>query len=206
MTVSLSDIINESEGLPTADFLRYLVRDKFPGKVVVTTSLRARGMATLRMLADIEPATPVVFCHMKRTYPGSMEYKESIIESLGLTDVRSPEDDNGPLEGDCHHSEALWGQMDDGKRQYRTIPLNQTLKPFDCWISAVYHSPYSDDVPPRVAQEGRLIRIDPMAGWTKEEVRDYLKQRDVPFHPMAMNLQYQRVDTVASVHADDYHY
>ena len=206
MTISVPDMINESEGMETAEFLSYLIRDKFPGKVLITTSLRARGMVTLRMVADIAPETPVVFLHMKNMYPESMEYKATIIEKLGLKDVRGPEEDNGKIEGDCHHSEALWGEMDDGTRQYTTIPLNETLKGFDCWISALYHAPYSDEPQPRLLEEGRLVRVNPMAGWKEDEVRSYLKERDVPFHPRAMKLSYKRVDSEPPTAAVTYNY
>ncbi len=206
MVISAQNIINESEGMEAPEFLRYLVRDKFPGKVVITTSLRARGMVTLRMIADIAPETPVIFCHMKNMYPGSMEYRTSMVEMLGLTDVRSPEVDNGNLPGDCNHSEALWGEMNDGTRQYTTIPMNDTLKEFDCWISAVYHTPYSEKPRPRLVEEGRLVRVDPLVGWTEDKVRSYLKERDLPFHPSAMNLSYRRVDAEPPAPTDGYNY
>jgi phosphoadenosine phosphosulfate reductase len=207
MAVSAEDVIKETEGMEAPDFLRYLIVDKFPGKTVVTTSLRARGMVTLSMVADIAPDTPVVFCHMKNMYPGSMEYKAEMIEKLGLKDVRSPVDDLDALPGDSFHCENLWGEdVNDGTRHYTTVPLNETLKPFDCWISVVCHNPYSYEPRPRVLQEGRLLRIHPLVGWQEEKVRSYLKERNLPFHPMAMNASYQRVDAEPPAARESYNY
>lgn len=207
MTISLPDIVGESERMATAAFLGYLVRDTFPGKVLVTASLRARSVATLRMIADIAPSTPVVFCHVKNVFPESLEYRSFIVKALGLTDVRFPEEDTGSLPGDCYHSEALWAEDPiDGTRCYTTIPLNQTLKNFDCWVSAVYHGPYSDKPRPKAVEEGRLVRVDPLVGWTKEEVRGYLQERGLPFHPKAMHRVHQSVALKSAVPADAYHY
>ena len=207
MSVSAADIISESEGMKTEEFLRYLLLDKFPGKVAITTSLRARGIVTLRMIADIAPETPVVFCHMKNVYPGSMEYKAEIIEMIGLKDVRSPLEDSGALPGDEYHCENLWGEdINDGTRHYTTVPLNETLKLFDCWISAVCHNPYSYEPRPRVIEEGRILRVHPLVGWTEDEVRSYLKERELPFHPMAMHAAYQRVEAEPAAPREDYNY
>lgn len=207
MAVSAEDIIKESEGMEAAEFLRYLILDKFPGKAIVTTSLRARGMVTLRMIADFAPETPVVFCHMKNMYPGSMDYKAEIIETLGLKDVRSPIEDTGTLPGDSFHCENLWGEdINDGTRHYTTVPLNDTLKPFDCWISAVCHNPYSYEPRPRVLEEGRILRIHPLVGWKEDKVRSYLKERGLPFHPMAMHAAYKRVDSEPAAPTDGYNY
>ncbi len=207
MAVLPPDIICESEGMETADFLRYLVCEKFPGKVLITASLRARSIATLRMIADIASSTPVVFCHMKNVFPESLEYRSMIVDELGLTDVRAPELDAGSLPGDCYHSEALWAEDPiDGSRTYTTILLNQTLKNFDCWISAVYHGPYSDEPRPMVMEEGRLIRVDPLPGWPMDKVRGYLNERGLPFHPKTMQRVHQPIVPAPVVPGDGYHY
>jgi phosphoadenosine phosphosulfate reductase len=207
MTLPLPDVIDECEGMEAAQLLRHLIVDRFPGKVLVTASLRARSVVTLRLIADIDPSTPVVFCHMKNIFKESLDYKATIIEELGLSDVRSPADDTGTLAGDAHHCENLWGEdPDDGTRRYSTIPLNDTLKPFDCWISAVYHNPYTYEPRPRMSAEGRLLRVHPLAGWSKDEVRAYLRERGLPFHPKAMQLIRQEAVTSPFVHTDDYHY
>ncbi len=207
MTGSASDVVRETDGMAAAAFLRHIVQDTFPGKVLVTVSLRARSVVTLRMIADIAPSTPVVFCHMRNMFQESLDYKARIIEELGLTDVRSPAEDSGALQDDRFHSEALWGEDPiDHMRRYTTIPLNETLKPFDCWISAVYHAPYSDAEVPRVIDDGRLLRVNPLAGWQKDDVRAYLKDRDLPFHPKAMQLPHPHVIAKPVEPGDDYHY
>ena len=207
MAVSLQDVVRETDGMEASAFLRYLVRDAFPDKVLVTASLRARSIVTLRMIADVAPSTPVVFCHAKDILPESLEYRAYIVETLGLTEVRPPKADTGRLPGDTFHRENLWFEDPvDQTHRYSTVRLNQTLETFDCWISAVYQGPYSDEPRPRVTQEGRLVRVDPLAGWSKEKVRGYLKERDLPFHPKAMQRGYQPVAPLPYVPSDDYHY
>ena len=49
------------EGCTPEQLLRLLITDRFPGRTVITASLRAPSIVVLKMVADIDPVTPVVF-------------------------------------------------------------------------------------------------------------------------------------------------
>src|SRR3546814_16887009 len=76
----LSDVRSVSSKLATPDLLRYLITEKFPGKTVVSASLRAPSIVMLSMVADVDPTTPVVFCRPGHLFPKSLEYRKRIIE------------------------------------------------------------------------------------------------------------------------------
>ncbi|MBI3451295.1 MAG: phosphoadenosine phosphosulfate reductase family protein [Rhodospirillales bacterium] len=181
------DILDSTGKLDASSLLRFLIAEKFPRKTLVTCSLRGRSVVVLKLISEIDPSTPVVFCHMPDIYPESLEYRNKLVSELGLRDIRDPAEDNGPLPGDCNHSEGLWAENPvDHTRAYETIHLNRSLANFDCWISAVYHGPYPDTPGPRVRQEGRLIRIDPLAAWTQDQVRRFMGEHGLSYHPQAM--------------------
>src|SRR3546814_13930004 len=73
-------------------------------------------------------------------------------------------------------------------RDFEIVYLNETLAPYDCWISAVYHMARGGNVRHRVGVEGRLIRLDPLLSWSQDDVHRYMVDHDFPFHPRA----YQR--------------
>ena len=184
----VEDIYELSQKLDTSAFLRCLIVDKFPKKIIATCSLRGRSVVLLKMISVIEASTPIVFCHMPNLYPESLEYRTWLINQLGLLDIRGPaENDGGPLPDDRNHSEALWAENPvDHTRAYKNIDLNRTLANYDYWISGVYPGPYADAAGPQVTQEGRLIRIDPLASWTQVQVRRFMEEHGLPFHPKAM--------------------
>lgn len=171
--------------MDTPSFLRFLIVERFPGKIVATCSLRARSLVLAKLISEIDPSTPIVFCHAPEPLPESLEYRAKLVSQLGLLDTRDPaEEEGGPLPGDCNHSEGLWAENPiDHARAYRIINLNRSLASFDCWISGVYHGPYTDTPQPRVTEQGRLIRIDPLASWTKEQVRSFMKKNGLRYHP-----------------------
>lgn len=165
--------------------LRFLITEKFPHKTVATCSLRARSIVLLKMISEIDASTPIVFCHAPNPYPESLEYRATLISQLGLRDIRDPApDEDGPSPGDCDHNEGLWAENPvNHTRVYKIVHLNRALADFDCWISGVYHGPYSETPAPRVTEEGRLIRINPLASWTQDQVRQFMKENRLRYHP-----------------------
>ena len=179
------DIRAISPELATADLLAFLIRDKCPGKTVVTASLRASSLVVLKLVADVDPTTPVVFCHPGHLFPESLEYRERIVELLGLTRISvSSGGEVDVMPGDHDHYERMWSESPDGLgRVAEIVHLNRTLTPYDCWISAVYHHPRPAEIRKRVDVHGRLIRVDPLVRWSKAEVRAFLREHGLPFHP-----------------------
>jgi phosphoadenosine phosphosulfate reductase len=171
--------------MDTPAFLRFLLTQAYPQRTVVTCSLRARSIVLLKMISEIDAATPIAFCHAPELFPESLEYRTRLIDRLGLRDIREPaENEGGPGQDDCHHNEGLWAENPiDGSRAYKIVNLNRTLAAFDCWISGVYHGPYSATPGPRVSGEGRLVRINPLASWTQDQVRQYMEENALAYHP-----------------------
>jgi phosphoadenosine phosphosulfate reductase len=64
-------------------------------------------------------------------------------------------------------------------------PLANALAGFDAWISG--RKRYQGGARlhlPLVEADGPRIKINPLAHWTKEDVRAYLKTHDLPEHPL----------------------
>ena len=186
MTV-FQDIRSISPELSAEELLRHLIVERFPGKTLVTASLKAPSVVVLKMVADIDPATPVVFCRRGFQFPESRDYRERIVGLLGLETVsETAGGETEILPGDIDHAERMWSETEDGMaRSYEICHLNRTLAPYDCWISAVYHLPRSPHIERRVDVESRLIRVDPLLRWSREEVGAFMREHGLPFHPRA---------------------
>ena len=182
------DIRSISPDLSAQDLLRHLILERFPGKTLVTASLKAPGLVVLKMVADIDPATPVVFCLRGFQFPESRAYRERIVDLLGLENIsQSTGGEVEVLPGDIDHCERMWSETEDGMaRSYEICHLNRTLAPYDCWISAVYHMPRSPHIEQRVDVESRLIRVDPLLRWSRDDVRAFMREHELPFHPRAI--------------------
>ena len=181
------DIRSISTELTTAQLLRHLITERFPGDIVVTASLRAPSICVLKMVADIDPSTPVVFCQRPPVFEESAEYRELIVKHLGLTNVSMNEGrETEVAAGDRDHCERMWVHYRDMPgRSFQLLHINECLASFNCWISAVYHTDPSEVMHNRVDVEGRLIKVDPLARWSKKDVQQYMADNQLPYHKMA---------------------
>ena len=193
------DIRAVSVNLDTPALLRYLIKERFPAKTVITASLRAPSIVVLTMISEIDPATPVVFCH-RWPFKESIEYRARIVEILGLSNVSSTEGHEVLVKpGDVDHCERMWIHYQDMPgRSFQLLHLNDCLAPYSCWISAVYHIAKPDHVLKRVDVEGRLIKVDPLIRWSKDDIRAFMRTHGLPYHKMAAREYRYRGDPAES--------
>lgn len=183
MMIEIDELRHTTAGISPPALLRRMM-ERFPRRCVTTSALRARSVVVLKMIADIDPAAPIIFCHASYIYPESVEYRARIVRLLGLTNVRDPETDElGVLPDDQDHFEIIRSDVSGGGTIESLVHLNKSLADFDCWISAAYHKPYSDVATERLIREGRILRVDPLSGWSQEQVHAWMAKYGLPHHP-----------------------
>jgi phosphoadenosine phosphosulfate reductase len=183
----VQDIRSVSVHLDTPELLRYLIKEKFPGKIAVTASLIAPSVVVLKMVADIDPATPIIFCQRPPIFEVSAEYRTQIVERLGLTNVSLTEGHETRVrDGDHDHCERMWVHYPDMPgSSLQVLHINDSLAPYSCWISAVYHMQRPNEVVNRVDVDGLVIKVDPLVRWSKDDVRAFMRTNDLPYHKLA---------------------
>lgn len=173
--------------MPCINLLEYLIKEKFPGKIAITASLRARSVIVQQMVSEVDPATPIIYLTAGKPFPESEQYREMIIKRFGFTNVLTPAGGNESAirANDQDHIEWVKARYDrsHGATQ-EAMHLNHTLEPFDCWISAVYHFDQDQTVRSRVEREGRIIRVNPLIDWDVERVQNFMAEFDLPYHKL----------------------
>src|SRR3954470_20309900 len=82
----LSDKLAEAS--PTeivAEALRIVGRDQ----LAVASSFGIESATLLKIVADVDPSIPVLFLDTGWLFPETIAYRDTLIERLGLTDVRT---------------------------------------------------------------------------------------------------------------------
>lgn len=176
-----------TEGCTAQKLLQYLIEDRFPGSTVVTASLRAPSVVVLKMVADVDPATPVVFCRRGTPFPESTAYHDAIVGLLGLTNVTvTAGHERVARRGDRDHCEQMRVEYGNCSGAVHEIAhLNDVLAPFECWVSAVYHAARPADSRVRIDADGRLYRVNSLAGWSDEQIREFMQRHGIPHHARA---------------------
>lgn len=153
--------------------------------ITYVSSFGAESAVMLALIADVDPDLPIMFLETGMHFPQTLDYKEALIERLGLSNVR----DVLPDEAERTTLDAnnmLWKTDPDACCALRKVrPLEPALKGFDSWITGRkrFHGGARLSLPVFEAAQGR-IKVNPLAGWTQEDVQAYFKRRDLPKHPL----------------------
>ena len=166
--------------------LRPLIEREFPGRLAVVSSFGAESAVVLAMVAAIDPRVPVLFLDTGKLFGETLRYRDRLIDSLGLADVRTLRPGPKPLAA-ADPDGMLW--LDDPDRccaVRKVAPLANALSGFDAWISGRkrYHGGARADLPLFEADSSGRIKINPVAGWAREQIEAAFAARDLPRHPL----------------------
>ena len=88
--------------LPSAEVLDRALRDASPAEVIaaalqavgrerlaLVSSFGTESAALLKVMADVDPAIPVIFLDTGWLFEETLAYRDTLIATLGLSDVRS---------------------------------------------------------------------------------------------------------------------
>ncbi len=172
-------------GLDGGALLAPLIHREFPGRIAVVSSFGAEAAVLLHLVAEIEPATPVVFLDTGKHFPETLAYREEVTARLGLRDLRIVTPD--PLA--AAHLDPLGILWRDGPDHCchlrKVLPLKRALSGFDAWITGRkrYQGDARTGLETVEAADGR-IRVNPLARWSSDRVEAAFAASDLPRHPM----------------------
>lgn len=168
------------------EILRVAV-ERFGGRLALVSSFGSESAVLLHMLSEIERSTPVLFLDTGMLFGQTLDYRKSLTERLGLTDVR----DLRPSFQDLATSDPksdLWKTDTDACCAIRKVaPLDRVLLPeFDAWITGRkrFHGGSRLSLPVVEAGAEGKIKFNPLANWSKAELDAYMAEHDLPAHPL----------------------
>jgi phosphoadenosine phosphosulfate reductase len=184
--------------LPSAQELDRALRDASPADVIakalaifdreklaLVSSFGTESAALLKVMADVDPAIPVVFLDTGWLFEETLAYRDTLIEKLGLLDVRSVK----PLEETLKREDPerdLWFSDPDACCRIRKVePLARALKPFSAWINGRkrFQGGLRADIPV-VEQDGARLKFNPFANASREEIKVIFDSANLPPHPL----------------------
>ena len=172
-------------GLEGEALLRPLIEREFKGRIVVLSSFGTESALLLHLVAEIDRATPVIFIDSGKLFGETLRYRDALVKRLALSDLRIVGPD--PAEVARRDSSGiLWHSNPDACCALRKIePLERALSGFLAVISGRkrYQGGYRASLP-TIEFARRRVKIDPLAGYTRERIEQEFKARDLPPHPL----------------------
>jgi phosphoadenosine phosphosulfate reductase len=197
-TIAHQALIPDAAIVSPAAALDRALRDASPAEVIeaalttvgrehlaLVSSFGTESAALLKVMADVDPAIPVVFLNTGWLFEETLAYRDTLIATLGLTDVRSIK----PLEEALSREDPdreLWFSDPDACCRIRKVePLARALKPFSAWINGRkrFQGGVRSDIPV-VEQDGSRLKFNPFANVSREEIEAIYKLAKLPPHPL----------------------
>lgn len=179
------DLLQRYGTLEAGDLLRVMLREIFPGRIALVSSFGTESALLLALAAEVDPAVPVIFLDTHKHFPETLEYRDALIEKLGLTDVRSVHPEEEAIRA-ADPDGDLWSKRPDTCCYLRKVlPLELALTGFDAWINGRKRAHGGDRANlPAIEHDARRIKVNPLAFWTQDKIDAEWTARGLPEHPM----------------------
>ena len=172
-------------GVDAAAMLRTILREGHAGRVAAVSSFGAESAVLLDLVAQADPATPVIFVDTLKMFAETLAYRDALVARLGLSNLVVVTPDPVVLAA-RDGTELRWSYDPDGCCEIRkTAPLERALAGFDGWISGrkAFQAATRAALPRFEIKDGRL-KINPIADWTKADLDAWFERRELPRHPL----------------------
>jgi phosphoadenosine phosphosulfate reductase len=188
----------DATDLSPADALDRALRDASPSEIIaaalrevgrdklaLVSSFGTESAALLKVMADVDPAIPVIFLDTGWLFEETLAYRDTLIERLGLTDVRSIKPLDETLSREDPERDLWFSDPDACCRIRKVEPLARALKPFDGWINGRkrFQGGLRAAIPV-VEQDGTRLKFNPFANVSQQQIEAIYKGADLPPHPL----------------------
>jgi phosphoadenosine phosphosulfate reductase len=188
----------DAPDLPASDALDHALREASPAQVIaaalkaigrdrlaLVSSFGTESAALLKVMADVDPAIPVIFLDTGWLFEETLAYRDTLIKALGLRDVRSIKPAEETLSCEDPDRELWFTDPDACCRIRKVEPLARALKPFSGWINGRkrFQGGARADIPV-VERDGVRLKFNPFAHSSREEIHAIYKLAKLPPHPL----------------------
>ena len=185
ITAHLSELLAKAQCRDAHGILELALTGEFKGKTAVVSSFGAESAVLLKLVADIDPNTPILFLNTGKLFGETLRYRDRLQDMLGLGDVRSLSP--SLAERNAKDPEGtLWSKNADACCDFRkTIPLSRALEPFAAQITGRkrFQTRERADMQPVEYFDGRY-RFNPLWQWDLHQLEAFTERNNLPRHPL----------------------
>lgn len=174
------------EGKRPEEILAWAV-EQFGDQVVLAASFGAEDVVLIDMLHRVAPQTPIFYLDTNKHFPETYETRDRLAERYGKTFIQVlPK--LTLAEQARQYGDELWKRDPNLCCNLRKVePLGEILAGYQAWITGIRR----DQAPTRANAQKiewddkfQLVKFNPLASWTAEEVWAYIREHDVPYNPL----------------------
>jgi len=161
-------------------------------RFAIITSFQADGVVLMDMAHQINPNVRIITVDTARMPQEYYEIIDTFRERYGMKiEVLFPEASS--VENMvAKHGVNLFYQSVPNRllccQVRKVLPLNRALKGLDAWATGLRRDQWATRANIKKIDldhdHGGIVKLSPLADWTEEDVWNYIRQYDVPVHPL----------------------
>ena len=183
--VAASRLESRFARIPALALLRLAIEDLFPGRIALVSSFGADSVVLLDMVSRVDKAIPIVFVDTGQHFPETLDYRDRLLDRLGLTGLVEAKPDAAVLAVEDPEKFLFAADPDRCCEIRKVAPLAPALEGFDAWITGRKSFQTTErSTLPLFEAEGTRVKVNPLVGWSATEVLAYIRERDLPPHPL----------------------
>ena len=176
------------ERMEAAERVRWAL-DYLPANPVLTSSFGAQSAVMLHLLSTALPRIPVVLIDTGYLFPETYRFVDQLVERLGL-DLHIYRAQLSPAWQEARFG-RLWEAGAEGIRRYNRMnkvePMERALRELQAgtWFSGLRRSQADTRRnTPVLKAAGDVVKVHPLADWSNRDLHRYLRQHELPYHPL----------------------
>jgi phosphoadenosine phosphosulfate reductase len=186
INIDLQAVSSSLEESSPQEILRWAAAT-YGRKLTMATAFGAEGCVLLAMLAEIEADIHVFNLETGYQFPETLELRERIREKYGI-EVAFVRASESVVEMEARYGGPIYGTRPDECCRIRKVePLKKAVAGYEAWISAIRRDQTPDRAKAGIVEwdpKFSLVKVNPLANWTKHDVWKYILDNDVPYNPL----------------------
>jgi len=159
-------------------------------RAAIGTSFQGAGIVVMHTAYENGFRFPIFTIDTGLLFPETLELKAKLEARLGVQ-IESLHPDQTVAEQAAEHGPELWNRYPDLCCTMRkVIPLQNKLKTLDVWITGLRRQQSETRTKTQIAElykfdvlhDQYILKLNPMATWTRDAVQAYLRERDLPIN------------------------
>jgi phosphoadenosine phosphosulfate reductase len=166
--------------------------ERFGRRAAIGTSFQGAGLVMINLARENGFDFPVFTLDTGLLFPETLELKKRLEDFFGLRIESLVPDLTVEQQAEAQGPE-LWNRDPDLCCTMRKVlPLRNKLSELDCWITGLRREQsdtragigtielYAFDE----AAQKDIVKLNPMANWSREDVWNYIKEHRIPYNPL----------------------
>lgn len=172
-------------GQAAGDVLQSVVRTDFPGRIGLVSSFGTEAAVLLHMVSRIDPYVPVIFLDTWKHFPETLDYRDRLIDRLGLCNIQTVTPRPAGLRADDPDGDLHERNPDLCCHVRKSLPMLAALRSLECWITGRKRDQATTRAEMALFEtQDRWIKVNPLIDWTAEQTAAYFAAHDLPEHPL----------------------